>query len=134
MAVDYGTDLLALDDEQDPEVLVSGELNVAYALARRLLTPAGVMLEIGDTAPYDSLDIRDWLGKRFQLADRSVIDDLQMQARAVLSQDVRVRSVTCFVSYNHGTLSVSVQGQGTDGPFSFVLAVDGVTAQFLRGQ
>lgn len=132
MATDYGLDVQALDDLNDPEVIVSGGLNVAYALARRLLTPAGAMEEIGDTSPYDSLDIRAWLGARFSLTDRSVIDDLQQQCRQVLSQDPRVDSVDVKINFNQGTLSVEVNGTGSAGPFSFVLSVDNVTAALLR--
>jgi hypothetical protein len=133
MATDYGSDLAAIDDLFDPEVIVDGNLNVAYALARRLLTPAEAMEEIGDTAPYDSIDIRDWLGQRFQLSDRTVIDDLQIQCRQVLQQEKRVDRVSAIATYTQGTLSVAVQGEGADGLFSFVLSVDGVTVKFLKG-
>lgn len=133
MSTDYGTDIQALDDLTDPEVLVSGELNVAYALARRLLTDPEAMTEIGDTAPYDSINLNDWLGKRFQLTDRSVIDDLQQQARQVLAGDARVSDVQVQAGYTQGRLSVSVQGQGAAGPFDFVLTIDGVSAPLLRG-
>jgi len=133
MPTDYGTDVLGLDDIDDPETVVSGELNLAYALARRLITPTGAMLEIGDTAPYDSIDIRLWMGARFSLLDRTMLDDLQMQARQVLTQDERVASITVLATFASGTLSVAVQGFGAEGPFSFIVATNGVTAQFLRG-
>lgn len=133
VAVDYGTDVLALDDLVDPETLASAELNLAYALARRLLTPAGTMALLGDTAPYDSIDIRDWLGKRFAANDSTVIDDLQLQCRQVLAQDERVDSVLVTATFLAGTLSVAVDGTGGQGPFDFVLKVNNVTAQILRG-
>lgn len=132
MSVDYGIDVLALDDLNDPEILASDALNLAYALARRLLTPAGAMAEIGDTAPYDSIDIREWLGKRISLADDSALDDLRQQCRQVLSQDPRLDSVLVDVSFGGGLLSVSVDGTGAAGPFNFVLQTAGVTAAFLR--
>lgn len=134
-ATDYGVDVAALDDLPDPEVLASGELNVAYALGRRLLQPAGALEEIGDTAPYDSLDLRDWLGKRMSEADRA---DLEAQVVHVLSQDERVLTVAATVTLTAGAgttrkITVAVEVEGTDGPFSFVLSVDGVTATLLRG-
>jgi hypothetical protein len=132
MSVDYGVDVQALDDLNDPEILVSGDLNVAYALARRLLTDPEAMTEIGDTSPYDSINIRDWLGARFQLSDRSVIDDLQQQCRQVLSQDPRVVTVDVRITFNQGVLNVAVSVNGTNGPFAFVLSVNGVNAAFLR--
>jgi hypothetical protein len=131
--VQYGSDLAAIDDLFDPELEVDGDLNVAYALARRMLTPAGAMEEIGDTAPYDSIDIRDWLGKRFDLNDRTVLDELQIQCHQVISQDRRVSRVSVVATFTQGTLAVSVQAEGAEGPFSFVLSVDGVTVTFLRG-
>lgn len=133
LPVDYGTDVLALDDLVDPEQLVSDDLNLAYALGRRLLTPDGTMAAIGDTAPYDSIDLRDWLGQRLNPNDPNVLDDLQLQCRQVLSQDPRVDMVTVLATFAAGTLAVSVAGSGTDGPFSFVVKVDNLTAQILRG-
>jgi len=130
---DYGSDLSFVDDCQDPEVIATGELNVANALARRLLTPTVAMAEIGDNAPYDSIDIREWLGRRFALSDRTVLDDLQQQCWQVMSQDKRVALVAVRATYAGGTLSIDVQATGTGGPFGFVLTVDGVTVALLRG-
>lgn len=133
MSTDYGTDVQALDDLPDPEVLCSGDLNVAYALARRWLTPTGALEEIGDPEPYDSIDVREWLGNRFSLTDRSVIDDLQTQAQQVLLGDPRVESATVVATYAQGTLTLTARGLGADGPFTLVLSVNGVTASLLRG-
>jgi hypothetical protein len=133
MAVDYGTDLLALDDITDPEILVSGDLNVAYALARRWLTPTSALEEIGDPEPYDSIDVREWLGNRFSLQDRTVLDDLQTQAQQVLLGDPRVETATVTATFVRGVLTLNGQGTGAAGPFTLVLAVDGVTAALLRG-
>jgi hypothetical protein len=133
VATDYGLDVLAVDDLTDPEQLVSGDLNVTYALARRWLTPTGALDEIGDPGPYDSIDAREWLGNRFSLTDRSVLDDLQTQAQQVLQGDPRVETATATVTYAAGVLTLTGQGVGTAGPFELVLAVDGVTATILRG-
>ncbi len=128
----YGTDVQALDDLPDPEVLASGDLNVVYALARRLAQDPDALEEIGDTNEYDSINLNDWLGGDFDLTDRSVLDDIQQQATQVLLKDPRVLSVTVQAAYATGTLTVVVKGQGSEGPFSFVLAVsaDGVQAPF----
>jgi hypothetical protein len=129
----YGTDVLALDDVQDPEVLVSEELNLAYALARRWLLNPEDIEEIGETEPYDCIDVRDWLGDRFSLTDRTVLDDRQTQAAQVLLGDPRVDHVIVVATFTQGTLRLSAQGFGKNGPFKFVLGVNGVTAQLLRG-
>lgn len=127
MATDYGTDVQALDDLPDPEVLCSGDTNVAYALARRLANDADALEEIGDTDEYDAINLNEWLGSDFDLTDPTVIDDLQQQATQVLLKDTRVLSVVVQATYATGLIKVSVQGQGADGPFSFVLLVDAIT-------
>lgn len=130
----YGVDVYCVDDELDPGTIATGELNVACAMARRLLTQPEALTEIGDTIPYDCIDVRDWLGRRgsFGANDRSDLDDLQVQAIQVLRQDPRVASVQVQATYAQGLLTVSAQGQGSDGPFSFVLSVSAVTAPLLR--
>jgi hypothetical protein len=133
VATDYGTDVQAVDDLPDPEVLCSGDTNVAYALARRLANDADAMEEIGDTNEYDAINIADWIGGDFDLTDRTVIDDLQQQATQVLLKDPRCLSVTVQATYANGALAVKANGLGADGPFGFVLPVtsDGVQAPFL---
>lgn len=127
-SVDYGTDVAALDDLPDPEVLVSGELNVAYAEARRMMTPDDAMEEIGDPEEYDSFDVRDNLGQR---SDDTLIADVDSNATQVLSQDVRVLSASVDVTFNGGVLRTAAQVQGQNGPFSLVLSVDSVSAAKL---
>lgn len=127
---DTGIDLLALDDLPNPEELAGGDLGVAVALAHRIMTPPGAMEEIGDPTPYDSIDVRDWLAKRLTAAE---LRDLETQAEQVVQQDERVQTVTAKATFADRMLSVAVSGTGTDGPFSFVVAVNGVTATLLRG-
>jgi len=128
----YGTDVQAFNDLPDPEMLCSGDLNVVYALARRLANDADAMAEIGDNNEYDAINLNDWLGGDFDLTNRTVTDDLQQQATQVLLKDPRVLSVSVQVTYTQGTLNVKVQGQGSNGPFSFVLPVSaaGIQAPF----
>jgi hypothetical protein len=127
---DYGIDLLALDDLPDPEVLGAGELNVAHALARRLLQPANALAEIGETDPFDSLDVRDWLGRRI---DRRDIEDLETQAAQVLEQDERVDQVDVSATFAGGQLRIEASGAGKDGPFELVLLVGELSATLLGG-
>jgi len=130
----YGTDVLCLDDIDDPETLVSGEFNRAFALARRLVTPSGAIEEIGDTEPYESMDIREYFGARFRLTDRSVIDEIQTRAASCLRGDPFVTSATVIATYVKGSLSLAAECFDENGnPSNFVLAVDGVTATLLRG-
>lgn len=130
----YGTDVQALFDLPDPEVLCSGDLNVAYAIARRLCNDADAMEEIGDTNEYDAINLNDWLGADIDLTDFTTIDSLQQQATQVVLKDPRVLSARVKASFSAGRISVSVTGAGSDGPFSFVLSVDGVSAPTLQFQ
>jgi hypothetical protein len=131
VAIVYGTDVQALADLPDPEVMCSEAAAAAYQCARRLLTASGALQDIGETQQYDSIDIREWLGARFGLSDSSVLTDLQAQATQVLLDDPFVQAVQVTVSYAGGTLTLSVQVQGTQGPFAFVIATNGVTTQLL---
>jgi hypothetical protein len=134
MAASYGVDVKALDDLPDPEELASEDENVAYALARRLAQDSDALEEIGDTNEYDSINLNDWLGGDYDLTSLTEVDDLQQQATAVLIKDPRVLTVRVQAAFNGTVLSVSVQGSGSNGPFSFVLSVDGVSAPVLEVQ
>lgn len=129
----YGTDVRCLDDVDDPEVLVSGDLNMAYALARRWLHDPEEFEAIGETEPYDCIDARGWFGKRLNLNDRTTLDDIQTQHQQVLLGDPRVRTATVTATFAQGLLTLTAQGQGANGPFGLVLQVSSVTAQILRG-
>lgn len=128
MADDYGTDVQALDDLPDPEVLVSGDVNVGYALGRRLLTPPGAMDEIGEEE-YDSIDLRGNLGARMSTQD---VADLRSDASRALSADERVDDVSVDIDHVTGGLELAVTATGDAGPFRLVVSVDGVSATLLR--
>jgi hypothetical protein len=130
-AVVYGTTVQVLDDLPDPCVLCSELVAAAYACARRWTIPSGAMTDIGETVQYDSFDVRDFLGGRFSLTDKSVLNDIQTQATQVLQDEPFAQVVTVRVTYNAGTLSLTGQIQGANGPFPFVLNVNALTAQLL---
>lgn len=129
MATDYGTDIEALTDLPDPEVLCSGERNAAHAQARRLLTPDGAMEDVGDLSAYDSLDLREWFGKRPSAADKASLD---ASVKTVLQADARARSVASRVDITAGELTVTSRTAGDDGPFGLVLAIAGVDSATLK--
>lgn len=137
MATDYGTDLAALDDLPETDELVSGELNAAYAVARRWLTPSGGLTDAGVTAPYESFDVREYLGRRVALDARGQLDaatkqEIEQTATRCAKGDPRVRSVEVTVSFSGGTLFMRAKVEGADGPFTFVLAVSAVSAATLQ--
>jgi hypothetical protein len=126
---DYGIDVAGVLDWPDPEELASGPANLANALARRLLTPEGALLDVGDEEPYDSIDLRDWLASHPSSGD---LDALNTAMHQVLSQDERVDTVSAVATFTAGVLTVNVSGQGAAGPFAFVLTIDAVSGAQLR--
>lgn len=129
---DYGTDIAAVDDLPDPETYVSGQQNVAYAMVRRWFTPTNGMADVGETEDYPSIDLKQWMGASFDLTDPSTLHDLEDQATQVqLGVDPRVTACSVTASFAAGTLKLSVQAFGPDGPFAFVLQVTQLTTQIL---
>ena len=133
MSTDYGTDVRALDDDDDPEVLVSGDTNLAYALARRWVNDPQDYEAIGETLPYDCIDARRWFGARLNLSDRTTLDDIAAKHQRVLLGDDRVLSATVVATFAQGTLTLNGQGIGSKGAFGLIVSVGSATVQLLRG-
>lgn len=134
MPIIYGTDIQAIDDLPDPEIVCSEIVNAAYACARRLMTPDGALADIGETQQYASVDVRSWLGGSYDLTDQSVLNDLQEQATAALLEEPFAAGANVTVTFNGGTFKVTAQIQGNPGPlFQLVLAngAAGITTQLL---
>lgn len=130
MATNYGIGIAAITDRPDPEVRVSGLLHVGHRLARRLFTPNGALLAIGDDAPYETLNLRDWIGARPTAAE---VEQLNTAMAGILSADEAVETVTAAATFVGGLLSVAVEGTGAEGPFAFVITADAVTGAQIRG-
>lgn len=128
MTVDYGSDIAALDYLPDPEQWVSGPLLMAYAVARRWLTPAGAWDEIGYPNLVTTVDLRSYLGARLSAAD---LVALQRTLEAAALEDERVASVALSVSSGQGSLKVAASLVTASGSFSFVLSVDAVSASLI---
>jgi hypothetical protein len=134
MAIVYGSDIAALTDLPDPEVIVSEEACAAYACARRWLTPDGALQDIGETEQYDSIDVTEWLGDDIDLNDPTVINDLEAQATQVLLDEPYAKGgATVVATYAGGTLTLTGNVAGASGPFSLVVSngAAGVTASLL---
>jgi hypothetical protein len=134
MAIVYGTDIAGLLDLPDPEVTVSEDAAGAYACARRWLTPDGCLTDIGETEPYDSIDVTEWMGASIDLNSPSVLNDLVTQATQVLYAEPYAKGgVQVTATYLGGVLTLTGNVQGAPGPFSLVVAngAAGVTAKLL---
>lgn len=132
MATSLGVDIAAVDDLPDPELYVSEQQNVAYAMMRRWLTDTNGMSDVGETEDYACINVRNWLGGSYDFTDASTLADLEQQATQVqLNVDPRVTACAVVASYAGGTLALSAQGYGPNGPFNFVLQVSQLTTQLL---
>lgn len=129
MSTPAGTGPLALLDLPDPCLMGTGDAVAAYGLALRLLTPPGVLEALGDPAPYDSLDLRAYVGSRLS---PQALRDLESACNQVLGQDERADSVSCSLSLSGGVLAATVQAEGAAGPFGFVLSVDDASSTTFR--
>lgn len=128
MVSPQGTDIKALDDISDPEEYTTGEENVAYSQARRLLEPPDTNLRYGDDLENDTINLRDWIGKRPTAGDLfglgQTIDD-------VLTRDERVQSVTASVEHTQSSIDVSFDETVNDKQATLVLSIDAASSATL---
>lgn len=131
----YGSDIAALLDLPDPEVIVSEQTAAAYACARRWLTPDGALADIGETTHYDSIDVTEYMGASVNLNDRQVLDDLVSQATQVLMAEPYAQGgVRVTATFLGGALTLSAYiGDATNPAFALVLqnGANGVTGKLL---
>ena len=120
----YGTDLSCVTDLDPSGAEVSGRLLLGQAIARRLITPRGRLI---DDANY-GFDLRQFIDDDLGPAD---IARIQSGIQTECQKDERVLSAIATVVYSAGTLLVTVQIQDGAGPFNLVLAVSSVTAALL---
>jgi phage baseplate assembly protein W len=119
----YGWDLSCVDD-LDPSMLeVGGNVVLAQACARRLITPRGTY--VGD-ANY-GFDLRQFIDDDVSQAQ---VAKIQAAIQQELLKDARVQTVTATAKLNESTSVMTVTAiiQGAAGPFSFVLTVGALAA------
>ena len=137
MTTPAGTGPLALLDLPDPCVLGTGDDVAAYGLAARLLTPPDAPAEWSEPLPVACINLAAFVGSRLDERGRA---DIERQSNAVLGQDTRCASVAASITLDRAiggnvvAIRCAVSAVGSSGPFSFVVSVDAVTAQILKGQ
>lgn len=129
MTVDLGTDISTPDaSDLDPMFrLVSGTRGLAEALARRLVTPRGTLLD----DPAYGYDLRSRLNDNLTPGD---LAQLAVDVRAELARDERVEDAAVTVTFANSTLRVAAVVATAAGPFRLVLAVSSVTAEVLAAE
>ncbi|HEY8922881.1 MAG TPA: hypothetical protein VIU64_00800, partial [Polyangia bacterium] len=122
---DFGTDIAGWQYLAPVWGLASGRLNLCYAIARRLTTPAGAL----DDHPEYGYDIRQLLNDDFTAPKLSAARaSIQAQCEA----DERVQSAAVSVSLPaDGRMTITIQLEDAIGPFDFVMSVDNVSAAIL---
>jgi hypothetical protein len=128
---DYGRDTYCTDQIKSGR-LVSGNMLLAQALYRRLITPRGT-LRGGEAEANYGFDLLGLLGTTATSAD---IASLPSQIRNELMKDERVDDVEATVVAAESnavvTYEITITVEPVEGDeFEFVLSVDDVTVSFL---
>lgn len=122
--VQYGHDLFGVND-LDPGMLeCDGRVCLAQALARRLITPRGGLLD----DPNYGYDLTGFLNDD---VSHATLASMQGQIVAEMMKDERVIAATASVVFVAGQLIVTISITDSVGPFPLVLAVSSVTVQVL---
>jgi hypothetical protein len=129
-----GTDIATPVSEEgildlDPAFgLVTGRLQLAQAIGRRITRRRGELGWIGDD-PDDGMDVRDYLGSD---ADATSAFRIEAQVQAEVMRDERVLAAEVKAAIADGILTLSLRLADADGPFRLVLAVSAVTIDLLK--
>lgn len=127
MTIDLGTDL-STPDGADLDPLggtVSGARAVGQAIARRLVTPRGGLLD----DPSYGYDLRQLVGEALRPGDLATVQaEIADQCRA----DERVDDAAVTVTQSAGAVRVEIiLALEAVGPLRLVLAVSAVTSEIL---
>lgn len=127
--IDYGSDLSCVSDLNPHMGVVSGLRLVAEAIARRLQTPRGALV---DDASY-GYDLTDQLNSDLSASDLGVIG---ASVTAECRKDQRILNASTVVTFSTdpsrpGELDVTISLTTRAGPFSLQLAVSQVTVSIL---
>lgn len=126
MTIDLGTDIATPDAlDLDPYFTpVSGWRALGQALARRLTTPRGSLLD----DPSYGYDLRSRLNDSLTPGDLGALGAV---VKRELEADERVETATPTITFVAGALRVAARITTAAGPFRLVLAVGAVTAEIL---
>lgn len=127
MAVNYGQDTSCVTDVGLVDVQVTGATLIAQRVARLLQTPRGALGIIGDD-PSRGFDVRSLVLAKLGPSD---LARAKSQIEAECLKDEQVEAATATLSLVNGALTISVQIDSSEGPFSFVLTVDEVTTDLI---
>jgi phage baseplate assembly protein W len=124
MATDFGTGIACVTSVGPRFVYVSGLTNLGMSLARRLITPRGIL----DYAPDYGTDMRDYLNGANTPATRFAA---ARAAQDEVTKDERVLTATATVTFADSAMSIDITCITADGPFTLVLSVNALTTALL---
>ena len=124
MATNYGTSLSCVSDLICPGRLVTGRRAIGEAIARRLQTPRGGLLD----DPDYGYDLRGLVNGD---VDTSFLSQIGYFVSIEAEKDERVGSASASVTFLNGALSVRMMVTTAEGPFTLVLSVNDVTVEVL---
>lgn len=122
---DLGQDLDCVTDLAPTMRMVSGRTALAQAIARRLITPRGTLID----DPNYGFDVRQYLNDDLGPRDIGLIS---AGIVAQCLQDERVFAAQASVVLTAGVLVVTISLTDAAGPFKLVLGVSDVTADILK--
>jgi hypothetical protein len=122
--INYGHDLFCIQDLDPGMIEVDGRVCLAQAIARRLMTPRGGLI---DDTNY-GYDLTAFINDDITA---SAIGRMQGQIVAECMKDQRVVGASASVIYTAQQLIVTISITDGVGPFPLVLAVSAVTVQIL---
>lgn len=120
MATDYGTDIDCATDLSITMGEVSGWRMLAQAAVRRLVTPRGSLRE----DPDYGYDLRSFVGSTSAPTAGAIVNELL--------KDERIEDSEANVARSGTDLEIRITMTAYEfGPFTFVLAIDQVSAELL---
>ena len=122
---DYGLDLSCIEDLDPAMVQVSGRQLLAEALARRLQTARGTLID----DPNYGYDVTALLNDD---VDTKTIAQIAGKIDAEFKKDQRVLSSQTTVTYSNFALLITSSIRDAVGPFPLVLAASAVTVKILQ--
>jgi len=131
MATDYGRDISCTTDLDPLLNDVTGNDLMVQVCVRRLFCRQGSCLSAPNAI---TLDVRDFLNGSLDLSQQSATQNISVQCQNALLGDERILSCTVDATYTFATklLTLQIQANGANGPFSLTLAVNQVTVQLIR--
>jgi phage baseplate assembly protein W len=117
----FGQCWSCVSDLSSPGVYVSGNRAVAEAIARRLQTPRGGLID----DPTYGYDLTYFLNAELSTTDLALI---QSNTNAECLKDERVTAAATSLTFTGGVLIVTIAVTTSTGPFTLVLSVSSVAA------